>query len=131
MRDCFLVVCCKKQKINASSKLRYGPRLLCVQIESNQTQKNHSSMGDFFLFRIVHSKKDYEDCILHTADCKVLKQEQNNVIRKFVVIHKDKENDKEFLMRKIRSGVWFQFNYDHVDVLLGKWTSLKWKSKFF
>jgi len=77
------------------------------------------------------AKKDYEDCIFHMADCEVLKQEQNSVIRKFVGIHKDKENDKEFLMHKMRSGVWFQFKYDHVEVLLGKRSPLKWKSKFF
>jgi len=65
------------------------------------------------------------------VDCEVLKQEWNTVIQKFVGIHKDKENDKEFLMCKMRSGVWFQFKYDHVDVLIGKWSSLKWTSKFF
>jgi len=69
--------------------------------------------------------KDYEDCILHTADCEVLKQEQNTVIQKFVGIHKDKENDKELLMHKKRCGVWFQFKKHHVDVLIGKQSSIK------
>jgi len=58
-------------------------------------------------FKLCTAEKDYEDCILHIADCEVLKQEQNTVIQKFFGIHKDKENDKEFLMHKMRSGVWF------------------------
>jgi len=82
-------------------------------------------------FKLQTAKKDYEDCILPTVDCKILKQEQNTVIWKFVGIHKDKENDKEFMMCKMRSGVWFWFKYDYVDVLIGKWSSLKWTAKFF
>jgi len=58
-------------------------------------------------FEFHTAKKDYEDCIFHMVDCKVLKQEKNTVICKFVGIHKHKENDKEFLMHKMRSGVWF------------------------
>jgi len=58
-------------------------------------------------FELQTTQKDYEDCILHIADCDVLKQEPNSVIQKFVGIHKEKENDNDFLLHKMRSGVWF------------------------
>jgi len=45
--------------------------------------------------------KDYEDCVLHAAECKVLSTEPESVIHKFIGIHKETIHDSETELKRM------------------------------
>jgi len=58
-------------------------------------------------FEYQTARKDYKDCVLHSAECKVLSIDPDSIIHKFIGIHKEDKRDNTTILQNMRSGVGF------------------------
>jgi len=76
-------------------------------------------------------KKDYKDCVLHAAECKVLSQEPNSILSKSIGIHIENNDDDLSRLNKMRCSVRFNVNFEHDSNFIDKSKQgIKWRSFF-
>jgi len=73
-------------------------------------EKNHKSKVKEHAWRTRYQSvdfeyrtaiKDYEDCVLHAAECEVLSTEQDSIIHKFIGIHKETGHKGETELKRM------------------------------
>jgi len=57
-------------------------------------------------FEYQTARKDYKDCVLHSAECKVLSINPNIIIHKLVGIHKEEATDNTIILEKYEKWSW-------------------------
>jgi len=83
-------------------------------------------------FEYQTARKDYKDCVLHSAECKVLSIDPDSIMHMFIGIYKEDEMDNTTILQNMRSGVGFYIDFDNADVFLGRRRKvIQWNSNFF
>jgi len=86
--------------------------------------------SDDFEYRTA--RKDYKDCVLYAAECKVLSQEHNSILSKYIGIHIENNDDDLSRLNNMRCGVRFHVNFEHDSIFIDKSKQgINWRSHFF